>query len=333
MTRFNSFLGLALLCSPILAAAQANISNGTVRIGVRADGALMPRSVAPITGITYLPTGADGLTPGCLCEAWGIADATSSQSGHTGTEVGTSNITTESFASNATSATSVTNAFGTFRVTHSFNPSSGTANLFEVKVTIQNISAASTRVLYGRAMDFDVFPTEFDELVTLQRGTSAVVYSSDDGFYNANPLGTDNPILFSNQDVVDSGPTDHGAHFRFDLGTLAPGASLEFTIGYGAAGSTAEATAALSAFRAEAYSLGKPSSSNDGTPNTFIFAFRGVGGTQIIDTFTTCAAEGYTGTKLILCRQICETNQTPSRLTGLIRIWMGAYRSEPPCAR
>ena len=287
MKTMKALAAISLMCAPLLAAAQANISNGTVRLGVRADGALMPRSVVPNTGITYLPSGNDGLTPGCYCEAWGIADGTSAQSAYTGGYVGTSGVTNVSFTSTATTATSVVETFGIFRVTHAYAPSS-TPNLFEVKVTIQNISANPARLLYARAMDWDVAPTAFMEYVTLQRGTSpALVYSSDDGFYNANPLGTDTPRMFANQDVVDSGPNDHGAHFRFDFGTLAPGASREFTIGYGAAGNEVDAKTALTAFGAEAYSLGKPSENpvgtpnKDGTPYTFIFAFKGIGGSSL----------------------------------------------------
>ena len=330
---FHAILGLALLAAPIAASAQAVISNGTVRIGVRADGALMPDTVAPLTGITYLPTGGDGLTPGCLCEAWGIANATTAQSGYTGAEVGTSGITSESFASTATTATAVANAFGTFRVTHSFSPSAASPNLYEVKVTIENISGAAARVLYGRAMDWDIPPTTFAELVTLQRGNSpALVYTSNDGFFSANPLGTDGGGL-ANQNFTRSGPDDHGAHFRFDFGTLAAGAKLEFTIAYGAAGTQAQARTALDKFGAESYSLGEPSSTADGSPNTFIFGFKGTGGSPIGGGGTgTCAEAGYTLTKLAWCRKICEEGLTGKALEDWIHRWIGRYRELPACA-
>ncbi len=55
-------------------------------------------------------------------------------------------------------------------------------------------------------------------------------------------------------------------------------------------------------------------------------AFQGVA-----PTFTTCAAEGFTGSKLTLCRQICEIRQSPSRLAGLVKLYKGAYRESPPC--
>ena len=38
---------------------------------------------------------------------------------------------------------------------------------------------------------------------------------------------------------------------------------------------------ALAAVSAEAYSFGEPNNTPDGTPNTFIFAFAGVGGAPI----------------------------------------------------
>ena len=47
--------------------------------------------------------------------------------------------------------------------------------------------------------------------------------------------------------------------------------------------------------------------------------------------FTTCAAEGFTGSKLTLCRQVCEIAQTPARLASLTKLYMTAYRTLPPC--
>ncbi|MDI1254238.1 hypothetical protein [Thermomonas sp.] len=49
--------------------------------------------------------------------------------------------------------------------------------------------------------------------------------------------------------------------------------------------------------------------------------------------FTTCAAEGFAGPKLILCKQVCEIPQSPARLSALIRMYIAAYREDPPCGR
>lgn len=48
--------------------------------------------------------------------------------------------------------------------------------------------------------------------------------------------------------------------------------------------------------------------------------------------FTTCSAEGFTGSKLTMCQKICEIDQSPSTLTSLIRLYRAAYREDPPCA-
>ena len=272
--------------------ADALITSGVVKLGVRSDGALNisdPTSTTNRgTGLTYTVTGKDVLTPGCWCEAWGVADSLSGRWGSTGSETGTSSISLESFASTATTAKSVTlmqdGSGALFRVTHDFAPSAS-PNLYRVDVTIQNISGAATNVRYRRAMDWDVYPTAFQELTTIDKGSSSkIIFTSDDGFANGNPLQPNGGRLFTGN-ATDSGPYDHGALFDFDFGAVAPGASVTFTIYYGAAANQAEAIAALGSVRAEAYSLGKPDpavvGTSDGSPNTFIFGFAGVGGTPI----------------------------------------------------
>lgn len=47
--------------------------------------------------------------------------------------------------------------------------------------------------------------------------------------------------------------------------------------------------------------------------------------------FVSCAAEGYTGTKLTWCRNICEIEQTPATLKMWIRRWVDRYHDDPPC--
>lgn len=47
--------------------------------------------------------------------------------------------------------------------------------------------------------------------------------------------------------------------------------------------------------------------------------------------FVSCAAEGYTGTKLTWCRNICEIEQSPSVLETWIHRWVNRYRVDPPC--
>lgn len=67
-----------------------------------------------------------------------------------------------------------------------------------------------------------------------------------------------------------------------------------------------------------------------GTPGNDCLALN----TLVVDLvgFTTCAAEGFTGSKLTLCRQVCEIDQTPTRLLSLIKLYKTAYREDPACA-
>jgi subtilisin-like proprotein convertase family protein len=47
---------------------------------------------------------------------------------------------------------------------------------------------------------------------------------------------------------------------------------------------------------------------------------------------TTCTSEGYTGTKLEWCKNICERGYTGSTLAMWIRRWTDRYRTLPYCA-
>lgn len=50
-----------------------------------------------------------------------------------------------------------------------------------------------------------------------------------------------------------------------------------------------------------------------------------------LQQFTTCAAEGYTGAQLSLCRSVCEVASTPATLTNRIKLYVALYRETPPC--
>lgn len=47
---------------------------------------------------------------------------------------------------------------------------------------------------------------------------------------------------------------------------------------------------------------------------------------------TTCASEGYVGTQLTWCRNICEMGYSGATLDSWIRRWLGRYRELPYCA-
>ncbi|MDP9352305.1 MAG: M4 family metallopeptidase [Chloroflexota bacterium] len=266
---------------------RAVISNGTVQLGINGEGHLIDSKSN--VGLRFVPTNAEAISPGCHCEGWGAADAISGATGYANASRGIMNVTPVGFSSSATTAQSVVNVGNTLQVTHDYHPLPipQTPNLYEGTVTIRNISDATVRPRYRRVMDWDVEPTPFNEYVTIETGTStALLYSSDDGFATANPLAGPSSILF-NGEATDSGPTDHGALFDFGFADLAPGAEVSFNIYYGAAATEKEALTALASVRAEVYSLGQPNTADGatlGTPNTFIFGFTGVGGGPAVDT-------------------------------------------------
>ncbi len=280
----------------------AVIDNGTVRLGVNPEGHLNCGDPAVesgfVYGITYLPSGptADALSPGCACEGWGAGDGVSLVQGGV-SESNPSNflMEVESFTTDGTNATSIVNipdaTTPILRISHEYTPSASPA-LYEVNVTIENVSDATVTPRYRRAMDWDIPPTEFAEYVTIQGSAAAtdVIYASDDGFADVDPFSGPAFINFEG-DAVDnfdeiltpggSGDADHGALFDFEFDDLAPDETKEFTIFYGAAGTEDDADAALGAVGAEMFSYGQPSSEGGpdlGEPNTFIFAFEGVGG-------------------------------------------------------
>lgn len=249
----------------------------------------------------------DVLTPGCPCEVWGVADSITGVYGAAGSESGYDNMYVDSFTSTPTSAISKVYVYNpetehdVFYVTHDYHPSANNF-LFECTVSIQNVSGAATEVRYRRAIDWDMTPTAFDELVTLKRnGSPKIIFSSDNGFAGGNPLEPAGSMYFVGE-AVDSGPGDHGCDFDLDLGMLAANQTLTFTFYIGVAPDEFQALAALAQVGAQAYSLGKPDpyaygggdapvgpGSVDfdaiypgGTPNTAVFALKGIGGKAVV---------------------------------------------------
>jgi hypothetical protein len=294
MKRAFLLAGLAFAMSAGAASAQAVITNGTIGLGVNPQGHLnmfpnpaIPSAAGTIPyGLRDLRTGWESTAPGCLCEGWGVSDGVidSAASVDTG---GVRNMTVSSFVFDATTATSIVNVGGVFEVTHAFKPSSN-INLYEVVVTIKNISGAPVaNTLYRRGMDWDIEPTAFSEFVTIggTAGATAVIGAVDNGFCDVSPLSGCFPIVGGGiGDFVDLGPADHGANFDFNFGALGIDESVTFSIFYGAAPTEIGAFNALNAVGAEVYSLGQSVNDPAGTLagySTFIFGFKGVGGVVV----------------------------------------------------
>ena len=115
------FLAVSLALTALLAvllASQAQaatpegavISNGTVQLGVTELGSLNydcagnadtgcpdPSATEGVdeVGLRFVPLNIDSTSPGCLCEGWGIADATSGLTGFANEAAGDQNLTVE----------------------------------------------------------------------------------------------------------------------------------------------------------------------------------------------------------------------------------------------
>lgn len=286
---------------------------GTVALGVNDQGHLnfnagVPGNASGYVGVSRISGGSylDATAPGCLCEGWGVSGNGIAGYANVSTDGGVNNLTVApggftSTASTATSTVTVT-SLPTLMVTQAYAPATeaGASDvLFRNTVTITNTGAATiTDVRYVRVMDWDVPPTEFSEYVTI-RGVAGALYhpvlnpggllqrSHNDGFETANPLVNGAPITGStlNADFTDLGVFDHGAYFRFGFGDLAAGETKTFSVYYGAGTSQLQVENALGAVGIELYSLGQSSTAGGptlGTPYTYAFGFKGVGGTVVL---------------------------------------------------
>jgi len=303
-------LPASALATPPPVTPGAVISNGTVMIGVTQYGGLgyncvgagdsnCPAAAAgnvnggagPATvGLRYVPLNTDAIADGCVCEGWGVADATTGLTGGANESTGYTNITPVSFVHDATSAVATVDISDpaipgyALRVVQNFHPSSVTPNLYEVSVTITNTGTHDISDLrFRRSMDWDIEPTNFDEWVTIANTAASrqLLWDGDDGFVNPNPLeahavlssgsvcgvGYTGPCEFKDLGAAGVYPTvtqpsDHGASFDFGFGALSAGASRSFKTYYGAAPSEDSAVAAVGAQGIGVYSLGEPDCGN-----------------------------------------------------------------------
>jgi hypothetical protein len=293
----RSFLLIPLSAAMAFAQAVITLPGGQVSLGVAARGQLgagaLPagsNSAGDPFGIYLVGPKLDAISPGCFCEGWGAS--ANGIAGHATNENGDNGaILPVSFSSTGSSATAVTRLSGTtLQISQAYGPAaaSGAAAgvLFVNNVTLTNTGAtALTDVRYTRSMDWDVPPTEFAEFVTIQGWpASALLFSSDDGFAEANPLVNPSPIgagVPASANFVKNGPDDHGAFFTFGFGTILPGESKTFRMYYGAGSNEATVLAAVSAAAVEVFSLGYSGASGAANPlaPVWMFGFAGVGGT------------------------------------------------------
>ena len=315
LTGFFALAAILAIAAPNAQAAAVIYNTGaagtaSVALGVNDLGALNVVDPFGVTRTTNAAGGAVGLalkfadgtwrdatSPGCLCEGWGVSatdtgGGSGAHSGWNNIAIGTSNLTDDGFVTDAAAGTgtmATSNVHLTslpgLKVSQEYQMASNAPGVFfRNHVTITNDTGGVIDDLrYVRVMDWDIPPTEFSEFVTI-KGTATTTFletSHDDGFESGNPLAPTTPLNPATLDVdfEDDGPTDHGAYFKFNFGSLGAGETFEFDIFYGASTSEAAALAAIGAEGIELFSLGQQAGDPvGGTPGTFIFGFSGVGG-------------------------------------------------------
>lgn len=266
----------------------------------------------------------DAISPGCACEGWGVSvgSGDSAFSAFANQSSGSGGYTGGVFGSTANTASSTVFMNGApVTISHFYGPSLQ-ADTFQVQVQITNTGSTTLGdLVYRRAMDWDVPPSPFSEYVThggvtanLLANGGNVKFASNNGFATSNPLIDAGSINDStvNTDFNKVGPNDHGSVFDFSFGSLAAGETRIFNIYYGTAATEASALSKISGLGANVYSLGQPAGYSEGggegggdgggeiptapgdpavygdgtpiAPETFFFAFGGVGGVELGST-------------------------------------------------
>jgi type IV pilus assembly protein PilY1 len=197
------------------------------------------------------------------------------------------------------------------QVTHDYHPIAGTPYLYEVDVSIKNLSGSDLvagDLVYRRVMDWDI-PYPGVESVTIQGVPALLGIANGSNLYRSdnNGFNSGDPFSFSSYGLQNTNFTnsesgnlqgsvsnDQGALFDFEFEALANGATRTFSTFYGVAPTVALADLARSQVDGDAsdvdiglYSYGTCTSglsdftcaSVTGEPNTFIFGFGGTGGT------------------------------------------------------
>lgn len=232
--RYTTSILAACATLAIATGAQATtLTNGNVSMGLFDDGGLGSGGV----GLALSGVG-DAITPGCLCEGWGVAangvGSYTYGGGNTFDSSALSDVT-------ASSAKSTVTTDG-LTVTHTYSPVAG-GTLFRIDIKITNDTGAdATDIRYARTLDWDVPPGHFsDDFTSIYGGTPGgpggkVLHTSLDPFAAPNPMvlrGTYGGVA-ADTNATDA-PGDLGGYFIFSFGDLAMGESVEFTTYIGAA--------------------------------------------------------------------------------------------------
>jgi type IV pilus assembly protein PilY1 len=267
--RYTTSILAACASLAIAGAAQATtITNGDLSMGLYDNGGLGSGGV----GLALTGAG-DAITPGCLCEGWGVAaNGNGSKYVYGGSSTGFTSATMSDVT--ASSAKSVVTTNDGLTITHTYTPVAG-ETLFKIDVVIKNDSgAARTDVRYARTLDWDVTPGYFEDNFTTVyvpgvAPEGKIMHTSTDPFAVPNPMVTRSQNANAN---VSGAVGDLGSFFIFSFGDLADGDELSFTTFIGAYTTASALLSAFSGVDVEAYSFTTGSRGQ----NAFGYGFAGL---------------------------------------------------------
>lgn len=267
--RYTTSILAACASLAIAGTAQATtIANGDLSMGLFDNGGLGSGGV----GLALSGAG-DAITPGCLCEGWGVAaNGNGNKYVYGGSSTGFTSATLSDVT--ASSAKSVVTTNDGLTITHTYTPVAG-ETLFKIDVVIKNESgAARTDVRYARTLDWDVTPGYFGDNYTSVY-VPGVAPEGKVMHTSTNPFAVPDPMVPRAQDAntnVSGAVGDLGSFFIFSFGDLADGDELSFTTFIGAYTTESALLAAFASVGVEAYSF----TSGSRHVNAFGYGFTGL---------------------------------------------------------
>jgi hypothetical protein len=227
----KSLLAFIICCTVLLCLPGKSVAgyitdpSGSFAVGIGPNGELFD-SVNGI-GFRRIADGYDPLAPGTPRDSWGVT-ANGSSAWADQAYYGSSGVSsTVTLGANSATVTTTTLIGLKVNQVYTFAPS---GNILEITTTVTNIGdSTATGVGFQRDVDWDVYPTEFNENSFGNAITGNVVGSSYYGFESPDPLAS-----YGSSCAAGCNSTgDLGGGIKIALANLAPGASDSFIFLYG----------------------------------------------------------------------------------------------------
>jgi len=218
-----ALLVVFLAATPAKASSVITNGAGTFSVGIGLNGELFDWS--SYIGFRRNADGYDPLAPGSPWDGWGVWGSASGAS-YSAESYDTYNIsgTTGTIGTSTASLTTVANGFSVHQYYWFMN-----GNVLGIKETVTNTSGVAQETLFQRDVDWDVYPTEFDENSFGNPVHGNVIDSSYYGFEDPDPSVPYYSSCASGCNSIG----DLGGGIKLDLGVLAAGQSKTFTYFYG----------------------------------------------------------------------------------------------------